>query len=124
MNIIIGALAVATAVYLRIKFHTTAKRTNIWFALSVFVGLVSALTVPGSTFWTELGFAALALVVCGFVLTLYKLEINRAFARRRSPKKHKVSQAQVNRSVARRYQEKLSGVAAFYDDRDFMSEAA
>lgn len=124
MNIIIGAIAVATAAYLRIKFHNAAKKTNVWFALSVFVGLVSALTVPGDSFLVELGFSVLALIVCGFVLTLYKFEINRSFSQRRVRAKKAVAPAKISQSVSRQRLAKISGRAAFYDDRDFVCDAA
>lgn len=120
MNIIIGAFATATALYLRIKFHDVAKKTNIWFLLSVFVGLVSALTVIGRSFWAELGFCVLALLVCGFVLTLYKLEINRAFARRRALRKRQaVSTAQLCQSSSRYSQKRR-----LHDDGELAKSAA
>lgn len=122
MSIIIGALTIATAVYLRIKFGKVARRTTLWFGFSIFAGLVSTLTVMGTSFWRELGFSLLALAVCGFVLTVYKHQINRAYASRRAVIRSIAKGTYVHSQAAKRA--KAPASPTFYGDRDFASRAA
>jgi len=103
MNIAIGLIVFIAALYMRFKYREQGQSEKALFAISMFAGLISILTIESyATFWQML-WPVIDITLCTLILFCYRAEIKRQAAAR-SAQRAKVRKEAV-RAIEQRNQQ-------------------